>query len=168
MSNVCVIASPVRVYHARLCFTIKQVNPILKSQLVMKTGLNWSPGGRCNLQAFYSTQSPWHQKITAKKYSAHYFFMISFFESKCTVKLMAVLVRVTVGVRRHHEQSTFGREGFAWIMLPRHSSSEEVRTGTQAYRSLEALTCHCHQVGKLRSWRNGSKIKSICWSCQGP
>ena len=44
-----------------------------------------------------------------------------------------------------HDQSSLGREGFVWLMLPHHSSSlKEVRTGTQA-----------GQEPKGRSWCRG-------------
>jgi hypothetical protein len=50
-----------------------------------------------------------------------------------------VLVRVTIVVMKHHDQSNLGRKGLIWLTLPHHCSSfKEVRTGTQAYRNPEA------------------------------
>ena len=51
---------------------------------------------------------------------------------------MPVLVRVTIAVLKHHDQSNFnlGREGFIWLILPYHCSSKEVGVGThiEGYR----------------------------------
>ena len=45
----------------------------------------------------------------------------------------SVLVRVTVAVMRHQDQSNLGRKGFIHLVLLHHSpSKKEVRTGTQA------------------------------------
>jgi hypothetical protein len=55
-----------------------------------------------------------------------------------------VLVRVTVAVLKHHDQSNLGRKGFIRLMPPHHSSSsEEVRTGIQAGQEPRATKGCC-------------------------
>jgi hypothetical protein len=45
----------------------------------------------------------------------------------------AVLVKISIVVIKHHDQSNWRRKGFIWLTLPQHcSSSKEVRIGTQA------------------------------------
>ena len=50
----------------------------------------------------------------------------------------SVLVRASIAVMKHYDQSNLGRKGFVWLTLPHHCSSlKEVRTGTQG-RNKEA------------------------------
>lgn len=45
---------------------------------------------------------------------------------------MAVLIRVTIGVIKHHDPSNFRRKRFIWLKLPSHCLSlEKFRTVTQ-------------------------------------
>jgi len=50
----------------------------------------------------------------------------------CVFTFMCVLLRVTIAVIKHHDQSNLGRKGSIWLTLPYHCSSmKEIRTGTQ-------------------------------------
>jgi hypothetical protein len=53
---------------------------------------------------------------------------------------VVVLVRVSVAVMKHHDQSNLGRKGFILLTLPHHSPLlKEAKAGTQGMK-LEAGT----------------------------